>query len=190
MTIKEKMAGLSEKECAVEALRQAILSHKCRDCGKCVFGYEGITQLEMILNDITQKKSKPGDVALMEDLVSIMRYQVLCEDGIELAEGVKFALEQYRDDLEEHAAKKACRAGVCKSFMGYYILQNLCTGCGDCMDACDDDAILGKRKYVHVIDQDECIQCGKCMEACEENAIVLAGADKPRCPKKPIPCKR
>ena len=65
MTIKEKMAGLGEKDCAVEALRQAILSHKCRDCGKCVFGYEGITQLEMILNDITQKKSKPGDVALM-----------------------------------------------------------------------------------------------------------------------------
>jgi NADH-quinone oxidoreductase subunit F len=58
------------------------------------------------------------------------------------------------------------------------------------MDACEDDAILGKKKFVHVIDQDECTICGKCMEACDEDAIVMAGAVKPRCPTKPIPCKK
>jgi NADH-quinone oxidoreductase subunit F len=58
------------------------------------------------------------------------------------------------------------------------------------VDECDDDAILGKKKFIHVIDQDECTQCGKCVEACDEEAIVKAGAIKPRCPQKPIPCKR
>ena len=58
------------------------------------------------------------------------------------------------------------------------------------VDVCEDDAILGKNKFVHVIDQDECTLCGKCFEACEEGAIVWAGAEKPKCPKKPIPCKK
>jgi NADH-quinone oxidoreductase subunit F len=70
----------------------------------------------------------------------------------------------------------------------YHIIADLCTGCTDCVDACEDDAILGKKKFVHVIDQDECIQCGACMAACEEGAIVKAGAVKPKTPKKPVPC--
>lgn len=74
--------------------------------------------------------------------------------------------------------------------MTYHILADKCNGCEECLDVCEDDAILGKKRFVHVIVQDECIQCEKCMEACEEDAIVQAGAVKPRCPKKPIPCKR
>ena len=73
--------------------------------------------------------------------------------------------------------------------MTYHVLAAKCTGCGDCLDACDEDAILGKKRFVHVIQQDECTQCGACMDACDEDAIVRAGAVKPRCPAKPIPCK-
>lgn len=190
MTIKERMDALTNKDCPVEALHQAVVSHKCRDCGKCVFGYEGATQLEMILNDFTLKKGKSTDIALMTELCGLMDKQVLCEDGQELDRGVLDALERYRSDFEDHASKKGCRAGVCKKFMTYHILADKCVGCGDCMDECEDDAILGKKKFIHVIDQDECTQCGKCMEVCDEDAIVMAGAVKPRCPKKPIPCKR
>lgn len=188
-TMKERLAQLSEKECAVDALRREVIANKCRECGKCVFGYEGVTQLEMILTDITQKKGRAGDVELMRDLCEMISCQVLCMDGIELAEGTLYALEQYKDQFDAHVGKRGCPAGVCKKFMTYHILPDKCTGCTDCMDECEDDAILGKKKFVHVIDQDECTQCGKCMEVCEEDAIVLAGAIKPRCPKKPIPCK-
>lgn len=74
--------------------------------------------------------------------------------------------------------------------MTVHILASKCVGCGECMDVCEDDAILGKKNFVHVIEQDECTICGKCVEACDEDAIVLAGAVKPRCPAKPIPCKK
>lgn len=74
--------------------------------------------------------------------------------------------------------------------MTYHILAEKCVGCGDCMDACDEDAILGKTRFVHVIEQNECTQCGACMEACDEDAVVRAGAVKPRCPRKPVPCKK
>ena len=190
MSTIEKIKELKENQCIVNVLLKEVSSHKCKECGKCVFGYEGITQLEMILKDITEKKGRAADLALMQDLCSMMQTESLCDDGKEIAEAVLTAINMYKADFEDHIGKKGCRAGVCKKFMTYHILADKCIGCGECMDVCDDDAILGKKKFVHIIDQDECVLCGKCMDACEEDAVVMAGAIKPRCPKKPIPCKK
>ena len=190
MGVLDRVKNLKENECIIDVLYKETCGHKCIDCGKCVFGYEGIAQLEMIMKDITEKKGSSSDLDLLSELSGMMKQQSLCEDGEEIASAVLAALATYREDFEQHIAKKACRAGVCQKFMTYHILAEQCTGCGECMDACEDDAILGKKRFVHVIDQKECIQCGKCLEACEDDAIVRAGAEKPRCPKKPIPCKK
>ncbi len=190
MSSTDKIKELKEDQCVVDVLLKTVQGHACKDCGKCVFGYEGITQLEMILKDITEKKGRASDKALLEDLCEMMKTQSLCEDGADIADAVKEALSSYGDIFDEHISKKACRAGVCKKFMTYHILASKCVGCGECMDVCEDEAILGKKKFVHVIDLDECTLCGKCMNACDEDAIVMAGAVKPKCPKKPIPCKR
>ena len=190
MSTIETIRAITEKQCPVDVLLHAVTDHKCGTCGKCVYGYEGAWQIGTILKDATERKGRNGDMALLQDAADMMKKYALCEDGIELAEGTLEALESYREDFESHIAKKGCRTGVCKKFMTYHILPDKCVGCTDCLDACDEDAILGKKKFVHVIDQDECTQCGECLEACEEEAIVTAGAVKPRCPKKPIPCKR
>ena len=155
-----------------------------------MFGYEGAAQLEMTLADITMKKSRSTDMAQLTKVCRYMKEQSLCEDGVDLGETALAVFEKYGDEFAAHVAKKSCKAGVCKSFVTYHILADRCIGCGDCMDECEDDAILGKKKFIHVIDQDECTQCGKCLSACDEDAIVKAGAVKPRCPAKPIPCKR
>ena len=45
-----------------------------------------------------------------------------------------------------------------------------CTGCGDCLDACANNAIsmiAGKA----VIDLDACLGCGACVDACPVDAI-------------------
>lgn len=190
MSIVEKIKMINEKECPVDLLRKEVRSSKCNDCGKCVFGYEGVTQLGMILDDITEKKGRGQDLSLIKDLCEMMKTQSLCEDGEDIADAALYALEHHAQEFEAHVAKKGCTAGVCKKFMTFHILAENCMGCGECMDACDEDAIIGKRKFVHIIDQKECTQCGACMDACDEDAIVRAGAVKPRCPKKPIPCKR
>lgn len=190
MNTAERVKSLKDHECIADVLWREASASQCRDCGKCVPGYEGVTQLEMIFHDITVKKGRSNDLALLQELCQMMKTQSLCEKGTELADAALQAMELYRTDLEDHIGKKACRAGVCRKFMTYHILADRCTGCGECMDACGEDAISGKGKFVHVIDQDECIQCGACQKACEEDAIITAGAAKPRCPQKPIPCKR
>lgn len=190
MTTLEKIQNLKENECIADLLLNEVRANECRICGKCVFGYEGITQLEMTLNDITEKKGRSSDLSLMEELCGLMKTQSLCGTGEEIADAVLAAIETYRGDFEEHIGKKGCKAGICRKFMTYHILADRCTGCGDCMDECEEDAVLGKKRFVHVIDQDECTQCGACMSVCEEDAVVKAGAVKPKCPRKPIPCRR
>ena len=168
MSTLEKIKSLKNTECIVDVLLKEVLANECRTCGKCVFGYEGITQLELILGDITVKKGKSTDLELLRELGEMMAGQSLCEKGEEIAQAVLEAVELYQSDFEDHIGKKGCRAGVCKKFMTYHILAEKCVGCGDCMDACDEDAILGKARFVHVIAQDECTQCGACMDACDE----------------------
>ncbi len=179
-----------ETDCILDQLKNIAEAYTRETCGRCVFGHEGVTQINMILSDISQKKGKSSDIALLLDLCGEMENQVLCGIGATIATTVIGAISNFKQEIDEHITKKACKASVCSKFFTYHILADKCTGCKDCQDVCGEEAILGKKKFIHVIDQGECTQCGACVAACDEQAIVKAGSIKPRCPQKPIPCKR
>ncbi len=176
--------------CMAHALEEILSLYRHESCGRCVFGYEGSYQAHATFTDICSKRGKASDVALMRDLCPMMESQSLCEQGRIMAGTVMDALDGFGDEIEQHFTKKVCLAGECAAYMTYHILPNLCVGCGDCLDACEDEAILGKPHFIHVIDQRACTQRGACVSVCEENAIVRAGADKPRTPPRPIPIRR
>ncbi|MBU3099501.1 MULTISPECIES: NADH-ubiquinone oxidoreductase-F iron-sulfur binding region domain-containing protein [Clostridium] len=179
-----------ETDCILDQLKNISKVYTRETCGRCVFGHEGVTQINMLLSDISQKKGKSSDVALLLGLCGEMKNQVLCGIDATLATTVISAISNFREEIEEHITKKVCKASVCSKFFTYHILVDKCIGCTECQDVCEEDAILGKKKFIHVIDQGECTQCGACLVACDEEAIVKAGPIKPRCPQKPIPCKR
>lgn len=181
---------IDHTDCMLDQLLEIMQSYVKESCGRCVFGYEGITQINTILSDISQKKGKSDDIELLLDLCGVMKAQVLCDIGKVAAETVLQAIAGYREEIEGHITKKVCPAAICKKFVTYHILPEKCVGCTDCADECQEDAILGKKKFIHIIDQDECVQCGECLKVCDYDAIVIAGAVKPRTPKKPLPCKR
>lgn len=63
----------------------------------------------------------------------------------------------------------------------YQVSVNLddCTGCQDCVDRCQFDAIEmvkpeGSKKYKAAIDTEKCWGCGTCVLACEPAALSLA----------------
>lgn len=176
--------------CMAKALADVCAESRAQTCGRCVYGHEGGHQLAVISADICRKKGSVSDLALMRDLCPVMRTQSLCEQGRVISNSVLSALETFGEEIEAHFTRKVCPAGECAAYMTYHIMPDKCIGCGECVDACDDDAILGKSRFVHVIDQKACVQCGACVDACEEGAIVRAGADKPRTPPRPIPIRR
>lgn len=188
--ITDQIYIFDESDCMLDRLAFLVARYESESCGQCTFGYEGVTQLQMILSDISQKKGKSEDLTLLYNLSMMMKDQSLCEIGRSAANTVITALDLYRSEIEAHLTRKVCQAGVCSKFLTYHILADRCTGCTDCLDVCDDEAILGKKRFIHVIDQDECSQCGECLSVCEKDAIIKAGVVKPRCPKKPLPCKK
>ena len=178
----------AERACILHQLTEIIKIFYNESCGRCVFGYDGLFQIQTILSDITNKKGKSDDLDLIAELGSVMQTECLCDIGRAAAEFAISAINAFEPEIKDHITRKTCKSAFCQKFVTYHILKDKCVGCEECVDVCNDDAIDGKRKFVHVIDQDECTQCGKCMEACEYGAIVKAGAIKPKCPPKPIPC--
>ncbi len=186
----DKIEVFNETDCMLAKLKIIAENYEKETCGRCVFGFEGVTQINMILSDILNKKGKVGDLDKLKQLSLQMTSHTLCDVDNVLASSLLNALDLFHDEINNHITKKVCEAMECNKFVTFHILASKCTGCGECIDSCKDEAIIGKNKFVHVIVEDDCTQCGKCLSSCEEGAIVKAGATKPKCPTKPIPCKK
>lgn len=181
----DSIAVYGEKDCMAGVTRQLAEQAKQESCGKCVLCREGTWHFQAYAQDLTQGKAKKEDLAMILDIGPLIQAGALCSFGQKMARAVVSAVEQNRLELEAHVVKKTCPAGVCRAFAKLVIDPSKCTGCGDCMDVCDEDAITGKKKFIHIIDPDLCEICGKCAKACEENAVVMQDGTI-RIPKKPV----
>jgi len=52
-----------------------------------------------------------------------------------------------------------------------WINEDLCVGCGVCVDDCPVGAITLKENQKAVINDDACIRCGQCHEVCPQEAV-------------------
>lgn len=173
--------------CIVDYMKKALADCEEGSCGRCVPCREGVRQMRTILDAATDGKARPNDIELLLDVADGISQSSHCVFGKGMGKLVVSALNGFMDEFNAHAVRKTCNALVCGKYVTYHIL-GACTGCGDCMDVCEEDAINGKNKFIHVINQNDCIRCGKCLETCPEQVIVRAGAVKPRTPPRPLPC--
>jgi len=61
-----------------------------------------------------------------------------------------------------------------------WVKQELCTGCGVCVQECPVDAVdLGDDGYAAINDE-ECIRCGRCHDACPQEAVRHDGERIPQ----------
>ena len=54
------------------------------------------------------------------------------------------------------------------------VIQEECTGCGDCVETCPVDGVLAVEDEKAVVKSDECIECNACVDACSSNAMKMA----------------
>jgi len=97
-------------------------------------------------------------MANSEPMVAVVRCNGSCENRPRIAE---------YDGLRTCAAMNSTSAGETGCGFG-------CLGCGDCVAACQFDAIhMNPETGLPEVDEDKCTSCGACVKACPRHIIEL-----------------
>ncbi len=166
------MIVMDDTTCMVDVARFFLDFTVDESCGKCTPCRIGTRRLLEMLDKITSGNGTLEDLDKMEELCNYIKANAMCALGQTAPNPVLSTLKYFRDEYEAHVVEKRCPAGVCKNLMHYEIQPDKCRGCTLCARKCPANAITGKVKEPHVIDQSKCIKCGACMEGCKFSAII------------------
>lgn len=104
----------ANSKCPVDRLRQFTEIAKNNSCGECVICREGIYQLYIIINEITNALGKNGDLDIIEEIVENLIEQSSCDYGKKVGQVIKKVISEEQPEFEKHIKRKLCNAGVCE----------------------------------------------------------------------------
>lgn len=162
---------LDETSCMVDLAKFFLNFTQNESCGKCTFCRIGTKRMLEILDRLTMGEGKEGDIELLLELGEKIKNSSLCGLGQTAPNPVLTTIKYFREEYEAHINDKKCPAHSCVALLTYSILPDKCTGCTLCARKCPVEAITGKVKQIHVLDQSKCIRCGLCYDACKFDAV-------------------
>jgi NADH:ubiquinone oxidoreductase subunit F (NADH-binding)/(2Fe-2S) ferredoxin/NAD-dependent dihydropyrimidine dehydrogenase PreA subunit len=167
------MIVMDEDTCMVDVAKYFMNFLRDESCGKCLSCREGTQRMWEILDKITRGQGTLQDLEVLEELAEVTKDASMCGLGQTAANPVLSTLRYFRDEYTTHIEQRKCPARVCKPLIKYTILAERCTGCMACLQVCPVNAISGKKKEVHTIDQKKCTKCGSCMAICKFEAVSV-----------------
>lgn len=185
--LPQREAFDKSKDCPVDRARELMEQARHASCGQCVLCREGTAQVHEIMKDAATGAGQDEDIALMDELLTLIHSSAGCEMAVEAAGESLTLLRNYPEQWEQHIGRKRCPSLVCKAYYTMHVSPASCTGCGECVKVCPQNAIAGGEGLIHVIDNKLCDRCLACVAACPAGAITKAGAVKPKGPAQPVP---
>ncbi len=107
------LISMNEDSCMVDTARYFMDFIQDESCGKCVSCRIGTKRMLEILERICAGLGEEGDIELLEKLGETIQLTAMCGLGQTAPNPVLSAINNFRDEFEEHIRDKRCRAGVC-----------------------------------------------------------------------------
>ena len=131
--------------------------------------------LYLIPEDISNGRGSVEDLDLLKDCCELIIKANECELSVRTAELVKASLETHYDEWYDHLTRKRCKAMECPACYTLYIDPALCNGCGKCLGAAPENAVVGGEGMIHVIKKDLlAMKTGEFAAVCPVGAIKKA----------------
>ncbi|SHK34183.1 NADH-quinone oxidoreductase subunit NuoF [Tepidibacter formicigenes] len=165
------MLVLDETDCMVNIAKFFLEFTVEESCGKCTPCRIGNKRLHEILTKLTEGKGTKQDLADLKELAQTIKDTSLCGLGKTAPNPVLSTMKYFMNEYEEHVNDKKCSSGSCQALLNYFITDK-CIGCTKCSKLCPANAITGKVKEQHTINQEKCLKCGACLEGCKFDAII------------------
>ncbi|MGQ9471362.1 MAG: RnfABCDGE type electron transport complex subunit B [Candidatus Aminicenantales bacterium] len=161
-----------EEDPRVEAIATALPQANCGACG-----FAGCQALaEALVAGKAQTNACPvGGSEVAAQVAAIL--------GVEAAPIIKKVARLHCRGTHEAAPTKGRYLGINTCLAahlvgGYKLCSYGCLHFGDCVRACQFDAMRLGEDGLPIIDEDKCTACGKCVEACPRNLLELHPVDE------------
>jgi NADH:ubiquinone oxidoreductase subunit F (NADH-binding) len=173
---------IDENTCMVDLVRYYMEFIRNESCGKCIPCREGTGRMLEILESVIRKPldeesgttlERFKGVMQLETIASVMKDTSLCGLGQTAPNPFMSALQNFRDEFEEHIFDRKCRANICRGLRSFSVDVDKCTGCTACAAKCPVNAIYGTRLQPYFIVAEKCIGCGICFDVCKFSAIIV-----------------
>ena len=171
-----------EKACPVQKavyfIDEFIAGPMCSKCYPCSLGTgEAKIRLTRISSHHTNVSKR--DVKALRRIGLNMIEGSFCKKGKETGRFLMETLSTSEDEFIRHISG-ICMQKECISLVEYKIDPGLCVMCGECLEACTHDSIIGEKTESYLtgyspfeILHKKCTKCGECIKVCPTGAIQL-----------------
>jgi len=111
------MVVMDQDTCMVDVARYFLDFTRRESCGQCLPCRVGTKQMFDILNDITNRRGRPGDIELLEELGMAVARSSLCALGQSAPNPVLSTIRYFREEYEAHIYNDQCPAGICQAYL-------------------------------------------------------------------------
>ncbi|MDP6380996.1 MAG: RnfABCDGE type electron transport complex subunit B, partial [Phycisphaerae bacterium] len=155
----------------IEAVEDALPGANCGACGYA--GCEAYAEA-VIKGEVGPGECIPGGTAVAHLVADILGVEA---ETKERPVAVVRCRGRAVDDRMHYIGERDCRAATAVQY-GQKGCQWGCLGLGTCARACPFDAIVEGEDGLPRILEDRCTSCGACVEACPKNIIELLPRDR------------